>query len=77
MTAPDTTPDDAEIDADLALSIYDYDLTEHYPEFSHSAMREAWRQLVTARDWRACLGCGMALIGGALLALDLWEGWRR
>jgi hypothetical protein len=36
------TPSNAEIDADLALSIYDYDPRDSYPEFSHQDMREAW-----------------------------------
>jgi hypothetical protein len=38
----DTTPSNAEIDADLALTIYDYDPRDSYPEFSHQDMREAW-----------------------------------
>jgi hypothetical protein len=28
---------------------------------------------VSARDWRAVVGCTMALLGGALLAWDVWE----
>lgn len=28
------------------------------------------------RDRRAVLGCLLALAGGVLLVLDLWEGWR-
>lgn len=32
---------------------------------------------MTARDWRAAAGCALALIGGALLLIDLWTGWRR
>lgn len=31
---------------------------------------------MTARDWRATVGCAMALVGGALLLHDLWTGWR-
>jgi hypothetical protein len=31
---------------------------------------------VTGRDWRACIGCGLALLGGALLLVDLWTRWR-
>jgi hypothetical protein len=32
---------------------------------------------VTGRDRRATLGTVLALIGGALLLHDLWEGLRR
>jgi hypothetical protein len=42
VTTPESTPDDAVIDADLALSIYDYDPRDTYPHFSHQDMREAW-----------------------------------
>jgi hypothetical protein len=42
LTVVDTTPSNAEIDADLALTIYDYDPRDSYPEFSHQDMREAW-----------------------------------
>jgi hypothetical protein len=31
---------------------------------------------MTARDWRACIGCGLALLGGALMLTDLWTRWR-
>jgi hypothetical protein len=39
---PSSTPSNEHIDADLALTIYDYDPRDSYPEFSHQDMREAW-----------------------------------
>jgi hypothetical protein len=36
----------------------------------------SWPDVMTARDWRACIGCGLALLGGALMLTDLWTRWR-
>lgn len=44
MTAPfPIEPSDEAIDLDLRREVYDYDLRDDYPEFSHDAMRTAWR----------------------------------
>lgn len=32
---------------------------------------------MTPREWRDLLAAGLAIVGGLVLAADLWWGWRR
>jgi hypothetical protein len=43
MSEPRPLPSDDEIDNELRLAIYGYDPDEHYPEYGHESLREAYR----------------------------------
>lgn len=32
---------------------------------------------MTAREWRDVLAAGLAIVGGLVLVVDAWLGWRR